>query len=155
MKTQETMAPHLRAWNEKNPMAKRPPGRMKGFGWTRRVLARFGHSHQRRWRRHLMDFLQYNVLGHAHGFCGSYKREPVRIKLFAKALLSVLSETKHPQPLLQARNSIARIMRSCRPWPQCLLSTPIREKWPALWARVDGMTPAKPPAQTRENASYQ
>jgi hypothetical protein len=33
MKTQETMAPHLRSWNEKNPMAKRPRGRMKGFGY--------------------------------------------------------------------------------------------------------------------------
>lgn len=49
-----------------------------------------------------IDFRQYSVCGQAHGFFGVYSRYPARIKLFADAVLLVVSETTVLHPFFRA-----------------------------------------------------
>ncbi len=55
-------------------------------------------------RRHFscIDFRQYSVCGQAQGIFGVYSLYPARMKLFADAGLSVVSETTALQPFLLA-----------------------------------------------------
>src|SRR6195256_7070424 len=65
-----------------------------------------------------MNLRQYSVFPQAQGVCGWYSRYPARIKLFAEARLSVVSETTALHPLCRARDSSARIRRNWSPLPQ-------------------------------------
>jgi hypothetical protein len=77
------------------------------------------------------------------------------MKLLAEARLSVVSDTMQSHPFCRARDSTARISRNCKARPQCLLSTPTRQKYPEFAAWLDKTTPANATGIASWKASHQ